>query len=70
VEAALRHYTRDGAFASFDEGVRGTLSPGKLADFVVLSNDILTSAPSAILTTKVVLTVMDGRDTYRASEFR
>jgi predicted amidohydrolase YtcJ len=70
VEAALRHYTRDGAFASFDDHVRGTLSPGKLADFVVLSNDILTSAPSTILTTKVLLTVMDGRDTFRAPEFR
>ena len=44
VEAALRHYTRDGAYASFDEAVRGSLTPGKLADFVVLSKDILTIA--------------------------
>src|SRR5690349_6392744 len=33
VEAALWHFARDGAYASFDEGVRGTLTPGKLADF-------------------------------------
>jgi hypothetical protein len=67
VQAALRHYTRDGAYASFDEEVRGTLTAGKLADFVVLSKDILTVPPSEILTTKVLRTVMGGRDTYRAS---
>ena len=65
VEAALRHYTRDGAYASFDEDMRGTLTPGKLADFVVLSKDILTVPPAEIITTKVLLTVMGGRDTYR-----
>lgn len=65
VEAALRHYTRDGAYASFDEDIRGTLTPGKLADIVVLSNDILTIPPSEILNTKVLLTVMGGKDTYR-----
>ena len=70
VDAALRHYTRDGAFASFDEESRGTLSPGKLADFVVLSNDILTIAPAEILKTKVLLTVMGGRDTYRSNDFK
>jgi predicted amidohydrolase YtcJ len=70
VEAALRHFTRDGAYASFDEEVRGTLTPGKLADFVVLSKDILTSPPAEILTTKVLLTVMGGKDTYRNEDFR
>jgi predicted amidohydrolase YtcJ len=42
VEPAVRHFTRDGAYASFDEDVRGSLTPGKLADSVVLSKDILT----------------------------
>ena len=69
VEAALRHFTRDGAYASFDEQVRGTLTPGKLADLVVLSKDILTSPPAEILHTEVLLTVMGGRDTYRATGF-
>lgn len=66
VEAALAHFTRDGAYATFDEQERGTLAAGKLADFVVLSNDILTSAPADILRTKVLLTVMGGKDTYRS----
>ncbi len=70
VETALRHYTRDAAYASFDEAIKGTLSPGKLADLVVLSEDILTIPPAQILKTKVLLTVMGGRDTYRAAEFR
>jgi len=69
VEAALRHFTRDGAYASFDEGVRGTLAPGKLADFVVLSRDILSIPPAEILNTRVLLTVMGGRDTDRDKDF-
>jgi predicted amidohydrolase YtcJ len=69
VEAALRHYTRDGACATFDEQERGTLAPGKLADFVVLSKDILTVPASDITKTKVLLTVMGGRDTHRDREF-
>ena len=70
VEAALRHYTRDAAYASFDEAIKGTLSRGKLADLVVLSDDILTIPPAQILKTKVLLTVMGGRDTYRAAQNR
>lgn len=70
VEAALRHFTRDGAYASFDEEIRGALTTGKLADFVVLSKDILTAPPAEILNTKVLLTVMGGKDTYRSADFR
>jgi predicted amidohydrolase YtcJ len=66
VEVALRHFTRDGAYASFDEKEKGTLTPGKLADFVVLSDDILTSVPEQILKTKVLRTVMGGQETYHA----
>ena len=69
VEAALRHFTRDGAYASFDEDARGTLTVGKLADFVVLSKDILAVPPAEILSTKVLLTVMGGRETFQSAEF-
>jgi hypothetical protein len=68
-EAALRHFTRDAAYASFDEDVKGTLAPGKLADFVVLSDDILQPPPQRILATRVLLTVMGGRDTHRDPGF-
>jgi predicted amidohydrolase YtcJ len=67
-EAALRHFTRDAAWASFDEDVKGVLAPGKLADLVVLSHDILAGPPERILKARVLLTVMDGRDTFRAPE--
>ena len=69
VESALRHFTRDGAYASFEENVRGTLTAGKLADLVVLSDDILTIPPERMAKTKVLLTVMGGRDTYRSKDF-
>lgn len=68
VESALRHYTRNGAFASFDDDVRGTIAPGKLADFVQLSRDILTIDPLEIRNTKVLRTVMGGRETFRDRE--
>lgn len=68
VEAALSHFTRDAAFASFDEQSKGTLAAGKLADFVVLSDDILSEPAEALLKTRVTLTVMGGRVTYRGPE--
>jgi predicted amidohydrolase YtcJ len=68
-EAALRHFTRDAASASFEEQRKGTLAPGMLADLVVLSDDIVTNPPAQILKTRVLLTVMGGRDTYRARDF-
>ena len=69
VEAALRHFTRDGAYASFAESIRGSLTPGKMADMVVLSADILAIPSEQIAKTKVLLTVMGGKDTYRSPEF-
>jgi predicted amidohydrolase YtcJ len=66
VEAALRHFTVDGAYASFEEHRKGRLAPGLLADLVVLSDDILSLPPSRLLEVKVLLTVMDGQDTFRA----
>ena len=69
VEAALRHYTQGSAYASFNENDKGTISVGKFADFVVLSEDLLTMPPEKIMNAKVVLTVMGGRETWRAPEF-
>jgi predicted amidohydrolase YtcJ len=69
VEAALRHFTRDAAYASFDEDSKGTLMPGKLADFVVLSEDVLQGPPERLLQAKVLLTVLGGQDTFRHPQF-
>ncbi|HEX4936383.1 MAG TPA: amidohydrolase [Gemmatimonadaceae bacterium] len=66
LEAALRHYTAGSAYAAFREGELGVLRAGMLADFVVLSDEIIGVEPTALLKTKPVLTVMGGRETYRA----
>jgi predicted amidohydrolase YtcJ len=69
LETALLHYTRDAAYASFEETRTGTISAGKHADFVVLSHDILDGPPQQLLDTKVLLTVLRGRETWRAAGF-
>jgi hypothetical protein len=61
VAEAIRAYTVGSAYASFDERRKGSIEPGKLADFAVLSEDILTIDPNLIDRAKVVTTVFDGR---------
>ncbi len=64
VEAAIRHFTSDAAYASFDETMKGTLAVGKLADFAVLSDDIFAIPPAKLSGVTVVLTVLGGRTTH------
>jgi hypothetical protein len=68
-EAALRHFTRDSAFAVHAETRAGVLAPGLAADLVVLSQDLLAVPPERIHETKVLLTVLGGHDTHRAPGF-
>jgi predicted amidohydrolase YtcJ len=56
--------TLDPAWASFSENILGSITPGKRADFVVLSKDIMTITESEILSTKVLATAIDGRPAY------
>ncbi len=65
VEEALALYTRNGAMLALQEAHLGTLEAGKLADLVVLDQDIFTVAPAEILKTRVLLTMMGGRETFR-----
>jgi predicted amidohydrolase YtcJ len=60
VAEAVYAYTAGAAYASGEETIKGTLSPGKLADLVVLSQDIFVVDPMAILETKVLATMFDG----------
>lgn len=66
VEEALRAYTAAAAYASFDEARRGTLTAGKLADLVVLDQDLFSIAPETIRNVKVVATMVGGRVVYGA----
>lgn len=56
--------TIDPAFASFSESTLGSLEPGKIADYVVLSQDIMEVAENKIIETKVLATVLDGQAVY------
>lgn len=62
-EEAVAAYTRDAAYASFEEMVKGALSEGKLADFVVLSGDPFTD-PASLARLTVLKTVIDGEVVY------
>jgi len=65
VADALRAYTQAGAFSSFEEGIKGRIAAGQMADIVVFSQDLFKIDPMRIHETKVVLTVFDGKVIYR-----
>ena len=60
-EEALKSYTLNNAYAAFEEKLKGSLEPGKLADITVLSRDILTIPEDEILATDVVYTIVGGK---------
>ena len=64
VEDALRIYTLNGAYASFEENMKGSIEVGKLADYVVLEEDLLKVDQFAIKDIKVLQTVGGGKTTY------
>ncbi|MDH5344569.1 MAG: amidohydrolase [Gammaproteobacteria bacterium] len=64
-EEALRTYTLNNAIAAFEEDIKGTLTPGKYADIVVLSQDLLTVAEEKIPATKVDITIVGGEIKYQ-----
>lgn len=61
---AIRCATLNGAYASFDEDIKGSIEVGKLADMIVLSDDILAIDPMDIVNLKVDLTMIDGEVLY------
>jgi predicted amidohydrolase YtcJ len=67
VDEAVRAYTVGSAYAEFQEQNKGTITTGKLADIVMLSEDIFSIDPREIERVKVVLTIMDGRVVYSAA---
>ena len=61
VEEALKAYTIDAAYSSFDEKIKGSLEVGKLADLVILDHNIFTIAPETIREVKVLKTIVGGK---------
>jgi predicted amidohydrolase YtcJ len=68
VEEAVRAFTVGSAFAEFAENVKGTITPGFLADLIILDRDIFRIPPEEIGGARVLLTMMDGRVVYRRRE--
>ncbi|MDQ5836869.1 MAG: amidohydrolase [Acidobacteriota bacterium] len=68
IEDAIRNYTAEGAYASFEERDKGQIAAGMLADLVVHTKDLLTVAPKEILQTEPELVVFGGRIIYERNK--
>ena len=64
IEQSLLAYTKNAAFASFEESRKGTLEPGKLADFVVINKNITKVKPDNIKDLKILMTYVGGRKVF------
>jgi predicted amidohydrolase YtcJ len=64
IEEALKTYTLNAAYASFDEDKRGTVEPGKLADLTILSGDLLSVQSDEVRSSKVEMTIVNGKVVY------
>jgi predicted amidohydrolase YtcJ len=69
-EDAIALYTRNAAYASFEENLKGSITPGKYADLVVLESDPRKVAPSDISEIAVLMTMVGGETTHRSRAFR
>ena len=68
VDEAVRAYTIGSAYAEFQEKEKGSIEKGKLADLVILSDDIFIIDPVRIESVKVVSTIVNGKLVYEANE--
>ncbi len=67
-DRALYSYTMGNAIAAFEEDIKGSITPGKLADLAVLSQNLLEVPDEALLDTEVVMTILGGKVRYRDGE--
>ena len=68
IKDAITMYTRNGAFLTREEKLKGTLEPGKLADMIVLPEDPLSISPEKLLSLRVDMTIVGGRVLYERSQ--
>ncbi|OYW17082.1 MAG: hypothetical protein B7Z54_08855, partial [Sphingobacteriales bacterium 12-47-4] len=67
-EQAIHSYTLANAYSSFQEKVKGSIEVGKYADFVILSNNLVTCKDEEIKDTKVMMTIVNGKLKYTGSK--
>ncbi len=67
-EQALKSYTLDAAYGAFEEKIKGSISVGKLADFTIYNQDLMTVDEGDILNTEVVMTIFDGKVVYEKKD--
>ncbi|WP_411895831.1 amidohydrolase [Winogradskyella sp. A2] len=65
---ALKSYTLDPAFGAFEEDIKGSISVGKLADFTIYDQDLMTVDENEILDTKITMTIFGGKIVYDSAE--
>jgi predicted amidohydrolase YtcJ len=61
---ALRSYTLDAAYGAFEETIKGSITAGKLADFTIYDQDLMTVAENKLLDTQIAMTIFDGKVVY------
>ena len=57
----MKSYTIDAAYGAFEENIKGSIAPGKVADFTIFSQDIMSVPVDQILSTKVSMTILGGK---------
>jgi predicted amidohydrolase YtcJ len=67
MEEAITGYTAKAAYLTREENIKGTLEPGKLADIIVLSDDLLTIDPEKIMDVQVLMTIVNGKVVFERS---
>ena len=63
-EQALRSYTLDAAYGAFEEGIKGSITVGKLADFTIYNQDLMKVAEKELLNTEIAMTIFGGEIVY------
>lgn len=63
-EQALKSYTLDAAYGAFEEDIKGSIEKGKLADFTIYNQDLMTVPETEILKTEIAMTIFDGKVVY------